>query len=255
MLHKKEEQTQPLTLLNALLHQQQQDPRAFIQADHFSPQANQEYLRTTPCNGLTSDTLSPGMYSTLISYQHQLIQEKIKAANLLTNIARQSVQVPQPQTAPEEICKFGRKRHREASISSSDSSSDVEYLKKGKVGEMKNVKTWQLWSREEDVILIGTVFDIFFDRGSLTSARGSDVWDEIKIRNDESVERYLQYMKCVSPQVSAVDLPHHGKRTAKALKRHYKTLKERASKEKGCETPFKFEDYFNEWRELKQRIR
>ena len=85
-------------------------------------------------------------------------------------------------------------------------------------------KRSNLWTYEEEVFLVAAVMECFLRRGSLTSNRGRDgCWSEIKSFFDLFITNYnKKYNKNKKTGTE---------RASSALYRHFKTLKERISKD------------------------
>eukprot|EP00924_Labyrinthula_sp_SR-Ha-C_P016448 snap_masked-scaffold_6-processed-gene-3.25-mRNA-1 protein AED:1.00 eAED:1.00 QI:0/-1/0/0/-1/1/1/0/260 len=107
-------------------------------------------------------------------------------------------------------------------------------------------KTWTVWSQEEDVFLIGIIFDFLFERGSLSSNKGMDVWFDIKTRLDVAAEKYKKYLTRTN-QIEKV--PNFGDRAGKTLQRHFKTLKR---KNLDVKDQVDFKKYYKRWEKLQE---
>lgn len=90
--------------------------------------------------------------------------------------------------------------------------------------QRRTVKRSNLWTFEEEVFLVAAVMECFLRRGSLTSNKGRDgCWKDIKSYFDMFLRNYNKKQnKQKNPGAT---------RAASALYRHFKTLKERISKD------------------------
>jgi len=94
---------------------------------------------------------------------------------------------------------------------------------------IKKLTSNKLWSRFEEVILTGVVFDRFFARGSLTNACPELMGSKKSKRNpcytwNEITEQYNASLKRFKGGI-------HPDRTSVALMRHYKVMKHRLRKD------------------------
>eukprot|EP00511_Aplanochytrium_stocchinoi_P000174 CAMPEP_0204823136 /NCGR_PEP_ID=MMETSP1346-20131115/1254_1 /ASSEMBLY_ACC=CAM_ASM_000771 /TAXON_ID=215587 /ORGANISM="Aplanochytrium stocchinoi, Strain GSBS06" /LENGTH=362 /DNA_ID=CAMNT_0051949675 /DNA_START=267 /DNA_END=1355 /DNA_ORIENTATION=+ len=102
----------------------------------------------------------------------------------------------------------------------------------------QNVVRSNQWSRIEDVILVGVVFERFFDQGSLSNGgnRGNDdaCWSVLKGKYEKLLAIYAhRYKRC-----------HEFKeRTAMAISRHYKVMKARVADDGGSSFRQDFIEY------------
>lgn len=90
--------------------------------------------------------------------------------------------------------------------------------------QSRTPKRSNLWTYEEEVFLVAAVMECFLRRGSLTSNRGRDgCWSEIKSFFDLFITNYNKVLKRSKKPGT--------ERASSALYRHFKTLKERISKD------------------------
>eukprot|EP00924_Labyrinthula_sp_SR-Ha-C_P006830 augustus_masked-scaffold_8-processed-gene-1.6-mRNA-1 protein AED:1.00 eAED:1.00 QI:0/-1/0/0/-1/1/1/0/394 len=189
-----------------------------------------------------------------------------------------------------------------------------------KASAEERARSWHQWTKHEEVVLVGCVFDILFDRGALTAQKGTDMWDEVKQNYERAcigfgfAEEKSGYLREAPKETFAgqsegfgpgtevdtslngpVDMHPFGQatpvggpsgglmgpgvenepeggppqtpsgkkkivkcsvdsrgfRTAKALKRHYKTMKERISKKR--EGAVSFKEYYLAFEQLKEK--
>ena len=90
--------------------------------------------------------------------------------------------------------------------------------------QSRTPKRSNLWTYEEEVFLVAAVMECFLRRGSLTSNRGRDgCWSEIKSFFDLFITNYNK--------IHSRNKKPGTERASSALYRHFKTLKERISKD------------------------
>lgn len=116
--------------------------------------------------------------------------------------------------------------------------------------------SWKVWTKTEEVFLIGAVFELLFERGSLTASNlRSDVWETVKEKYDEAWEKYQDYV-AIKERRSATSSSN---RSSRALYRHYKVLKERVAGNSTNAPPpgtkkFSFLRYYEAWKVVKNTL-
>lgn len=95
----------------------------------------------------------------------------------------------------------------------------------------KSESSWKVWTKTEEVFLVGSVFELLFERGSLTASNErSDVWQTVKKKYDNAWRLYTRYQQSAGQSGSdPYDRSCSSVRSSKALYRHYKVLKERVA--------------------------
>eukprot|EP00924_Labyrinthula_sp_SR-Ha-C_P016449 snap_masked-scaffold_6-processed-gene-3.22-mRNA-1 protein AED:1.00 eAED:1.00 QI:0/0/0/0/1/1/2/0/173 len=104
--------------------------------------------------------------------------------------------------------------------------------------------TRKCWSREEEICLIGIVFDTFFDRGALlTRDRANHIWNEIL----DSFQKHLPSDREACKKQEQIFVH----RTAIGLQKHYKYMRDENEKVK---TKNRFKVLYAEWERYKESV-
>eukprot|EP00924_Labyrinthula_sp_SR-Ha-C_P009578 snap_masked-scaffold_2-processed-gene-27.64-mRNA-1 protein AED:1.00 eAED:1.00 QI:0/-1/0/0/-1/1/1/0/167 len=81
----------------------------------------------------------------------------------------------------------------------------------------------QSWSLEENICLIGIIFDVLFERGWLQGKNKKDsVWKEILIKYENHLEKFSKYFTQFDKETTKKE---YVERNVSTIKRHFKYLK------------------------------
>eukprot|EP00924_Labyrinthula_sp_SR-Ha-C_P015905 snap_masked-scaffold_4-processed-gene-12.22-mRNA-1 protein AED:1.00 eAED:1.00 QI:0/-1/0/0/-1/1/1/0/288 len=120
-------------------------------------------------------------------------------------------------------------------------------------------KVWRVWSKEEDILLVGMIFNAMFERGSLHSIDGAgSVWLDIENTFRKNSELYMEMKRKEQEKVSEQDretLPTFGPRTDKALRRRYKSLRALITKDTPSENRINLKEYYFQWIEIEKKMK